>query len=350
MNEQNSNHSNPESRKRRLIVWGGIVAAILVLIVIFRDPLVAWFFPNRQAATATEAAGDVALSDETVEEIRAALGAYEQIRLLLAADTIEGIEAHADHLAALLREARERGPETGAPISRQLDDATAAADRLREVSTIEDARAHFGELSSHLIAVVSPVSGLRAGWHLFSCPMVEGEHNLWLQPSDQLENPYMGQEMPSCGSVESWPAQAPSTVENTGTHLHDGDEVAHWTCPMHPSVKQARAGKCPICGMDLLPVSKRDLETGVLLVDDAARRRIGVKTAVVEEKPVELTIRAVGQTAFDESRLRDVTLKLKGWVERLYVNETGQPVRRGQPLLAIYSPELYSAQQEYLLA
>lgn len=352
MNEQNSQSNTPETRKRKVLIWSAVAVAVVLVAFFLRDPLLNWFFPDRATTGKTETVESAPMPPETVEEVRSALGAYEHIRLLLAADTIDGLGAHADELAALLRGAREYGLPTGSPVSQQLQEATAIADQLREASSIEQARSYFGELSAHLIAVVAEQPELRAGWHLFSCPMVEEPNNRWLQPSDEIENPFMGQAMSGCGSVASWPVSAPSVSTTTGggVHLHDGEEIAHWTCPMHPSVKQAGPGQCPICGMDLLPVSKRDIESGVLLVDDAARRRIGVKTAVVEEKPVELVIRAVGRTTFDESRLRDVTLKLKGFVERLYVNETGQSVRRGQPLLAIYSPELYSAQQEYLLA
>ena len=351
MNEQNL-HSEPSgTSKRKIVTWVAIAVAIAIVAVLLRNPLLNWFFPDRATTQKADGASVVTLPAETIDEIRAAMGAYEQIRLLLVADTIEGLGAHADELAASLRAAREHGLPPDSPTAKQLQDATVAADQLKEASSIEEVRDHFGELSAHLIAVVATHSDLRAGWFLFSCPMVEEPNNRWLQPSDRLENPFMGEAMLTCGNDESWPAAPPTFEPGTEAHVgHDGEEIAHWTCPMHPSVRQAGPGQCPICGMDLLPVSKRDIESGVLLVDDAARKRIGVKTGVVEERPVELVIRAVGRTTFDETRLRDVTLKLKGWVERLYVNETGQPVRRGQPLLAIYSPELYSAQQEYLLA
>lgn len=350
MNDLNPQSDSSETRKMKLLVWSAVVIVAAILLAVFHEPILRWFIPGRASGEAASSAEAVPLPAETVEEIRIALGAYEQIRLLLVADTMTGLGAHADQLAALLRAAREFGLPAGSAVAQQLESATVAAEQLRDAEAIDQARGHFGELSSSLIAVVATHPDLRAGWYLFSCPMVDPPNNRWLQPSDRLENPYMGDSMLTCGNVESWPAAPPTALAAGNPNLHDGEEIAHWTCAMHPSVRQAGPGKCPICGMDLLPVSKRDIETGVLLVDDAARRRIGVRTAVVEERPVELVIRAVGRTTFDESRLRDVTLKLKGWVERLYVNETGQPVRRGQPLLLIYSPELHSAQQEYLLA
>lgn len=80
------------------------------------------------------------------------------------------------------------------------------------------------------------------------------------------------------------------------------------------------------------------------------RQLIGVSYAKVERKPLTRVIRALGRVEYDERKLVDVTLKVPGWIQALYVDSTGKFVRQGQPLLAIYSPELVSAQEEYLLA
>lgn len=79
-------------------------------------------------------------------------------------------------------------------------------------------------------------------------------------------------------------------------------------------------------------------------------QRIGVKVAEVQEKKVEKEIRAVGKVAYDERRLARINLRVDGWVQDLFVNFTGQAVEKGQPLLTLYSPDLLSTQQEYLLA
>ena len=75
-----------------------------------------------------------------------------------------------------------------------------------------------------------------------------------------------------------------------------------------------------------------------------------VRTGLVTRGPLRRTVRTVGAVDFDETALTDVTTKFKGWVEKLCVDSTGQQVHRGDPLFEIYSPELYSAQVEYLLA
>ncbi|MEO8799696.1 MAG: efflux RND transporter periplasmic adaptor subunit, partial [Polyangiaceae bacterium] len=128
------------------------------------------------------------------------------------------------------------------------------------------------------------------------------------------------------------------------------DAIDHYTCSMHPSVNQPGPGKCPICGMKLIPVHKDQEERGIVTVDDARRQLIGVRTGPVIEGPMRSTFRAVGRIAYDETALADVSLKVRGWITKLYVNETGQRVTRGQTLFTVYSPELYNAEQDFLLA
>jgi Cu(I)/Ag(I) efflux system membrane fusion protein len=127
-------------------------------------------------------------------------------------------------------------------------------------------------------------------------------------------------------------------------------EIDHYTCSMHPSVKQQTPGKCPICGMDLIPVTKEQQEQGVVMIDDARRQLIGVRTGVVIQGPMQRTFRAVGHITYDESAITDVNLKVRGWITKLFVSQTGQHVNRGQPLFLLYSPDLYSAEQDFLLA
>jgi Cu(I)/Ag(I) efflux system membrane fusion protein len=126
--------------------------------------------------------------------------------------------------------------------------------------------------------------------------------------------------------------------------------VDHYTCSMHPSVKEAAPGKCPICGMDLIPVTKEQQQEGVVLIDDARRQLIGVRTDAVVLAPMRKDFRVVGHVTYDESSLADVNLKVHGWITKLYVSETGQKVTRGQTLLSLYSPELYNAEQDFILA
>lgn len=147
---------------------------------------------------------------------------------------------------------------------------------------------------------------------------------------------------PSGGARMESPAAAP--------HKHDDDEISHWTCPMHSSVHEKGPGACPICGMDLVPVTKSELKTGDVRIDAQRRQEIGIRTGSVERGRLVVPVRAVGRVTVDERRLKDVSLKVRGWITKLHANALGDPVRAGEPLLELYSPELFTAQQEYLHA
>jgi Cu(I)/Ag(I) efflux system membrane fusion protein len=137
-------------------------------------------------------------------------------------------------------------------------------------------------------------------------------------------------------------ATAPSTTSS--------GEIDHYTCSMHPSVKRAGPGACPICGMNLVPVTKEQQEQGVVTIDEARRQLIGVRTEPVVKAPLRDAFRAVGRVSYDESMLADVNLKVRGWITKLHVSETGQRVAKGQTLFTMYSPELYNAEEDFLLA
>jgi multidrug efflux pump subunit AcrA (membrane-fusion protein) len=102
--------------------------------------------------------------------------------------------------------------------------------------------------------------------------------------------------------------------------------------------------------MDLIPVTKAQQEQGVVLIDDARRQLIGVRTAPVTEGPMQRAFRAVGHVTYDESALSEVNLKVGGWIIKLFVSQTGQHVSKGQPLFQLYSPDLFGAEQDFLLA
>jgi len=89
---------------------------------------------------------------------------------------------------------------------------------------------------------------------------------------------------------------------------------------------------------------------GAVYISPARQQLIGVRTAAVESRALDATIRTVGTLAYDETRVTEVHPKVSGWVERVFVDFVGKPIRRGQPLLTIYSPDLVATQNEYLLA
>ncbi len=124
--------------------------------------------------------------------------------------------------------------------------------------------------------------------------------------------------------------------------------IAYYTCSMHPSVKEAGPGQCPICSMDLTSVTNEQVQSGVVTVDAKRRQLIGVETGQAEMREVTKTIRAVGQVDYDERRISNVSLKFDAWIGELKADYVGTRVEKGQVLFTVYSPELLSAQQEYL--
>jgi Cu(I)/Ag(I) efflux system membrane fusion protein len=87
-----------------------------------------------------------------------------------------------------------------------------------------------------------------------------------------------------------------------------------------------------------------------IMVDPAKQQLIGMRLAEATYQPLDKTIRTVGRVEYDERKLKQINVKTEGWIEHLYVDFTGKPVKRGEPLFTIYSPELVSTQEEYLLA
>lgn len=129
----------------------------------------------------------------------------------------------------------------------------------------------------------------------------------------------------------------------------DGDGIVYQD-GMHPHIVRDEPGICPICQMDLMPIPVSGAAPGTVEIDPVTLQNIGVRMAPVETRALERELRTTGTFEANDAARTIVTLKVGGWVEDLYVNVEGQRVRRGQPLLALYSPDLVATQQDYLLA
>jgi Cu(I)/Ag(I) efflux system membrane fusion protein len=135
---------------------------------------------------------------------------------------------------------------------------------------------------------------------------------------------------------------------------------AEYFCPMHPTIVRDKPGECPICGMKLerRGGERRDEAQGASTVEGRAAVKVpperaqllGIRSVPVGSGFTGGSIRTVGRVAMDERRREVVHAKYEGYVEKVLADFTGKPVRKGQPLLAIYSPELVAAQKEYLVA
>jgi Cu(I)/Ag(I) efflux system membrane fusion protein len=175
--------------------------------------------------------------------------------------------------------------------------------------------------------------------------------------------------------------------------------TSKYHCPMHPTAVSDKPGDCPICNMRLVPIGEEkqpaadspkkktmyrstmnpteisdkpgkdsmgmemapfEVEEGAgqptpkglaaVSIAPAARERMGLTLGVVEKRTLNRDVRTSARIVADETRLFKVNTKIEGWVDKLFVNVTGQEVKQGEPLLTVYSPELVSAQEEYLIA
>jgi len=132
-----------------------------------------------------------------------------------------------------------------------------------------------------------------------------------------------------------------------------GKKIKYWAAPMDPKYIRHEPGQSPM-GMDLVPVYEEEGEekmpASTIRIDPGTQQNMGVRIKPVIRKTLTKTIRAFGNITYNETRIYTVNTKFSGWIEKLYINFEGEKVRKGQPLFEIYSPELVSAQEEYLLA
>jgi Cu(I)/Ag(I) efflux system membrane fusion protein len=136
---------------------------------------------------------------------------------------------------------------------------------------------------------------------------------------------------------------------------------ALYQCPMHPQVTAGHPGDCPICGMKMVVIHKGEDPAAKVVtadipglatvhIDSAQQQLIGLRVATVQTGLVGGTWRTIGRVVADETRVRKINVKIGGYIERLFADFVGKPVAKGHPLLSLYSPELLSAQKEYLVA
>jgi RND family efflux transporter MFP subunit len=148
-----------------------------------------------------------------------------------------------------------------------------------------------------------------------------------------------------------WRSPSPPTTPDTEvavTSANAGGTI--WTCSMHPQIRQPKPGKCPICGMDLIPVAKTAGGMRTLAISQASRALMRIETTPVERRYVTHEIPMVGRVDYDETKLGYITAWVPGRLDRLFVDFTGVEVKKGDHLASIYSEQLYSTQEELIQA
>lgn len=124
-----------------------------------------------------------------------------------------------------------------------------------------------------------------------------------------------------------------------------------WTCSMHPQIKLPKAGQCPICLMDLIPLESdggEELDPRQIKMTETAKQLARIATVPVTRAFAEAEIRMVGKLAYDETEVAYITAWVPGRLDRLYADFTGIRVSKGDPLVYMYSPELLASQEELL--
>jgi RND family efflux transporter MFP subunit len=151
--------------------------------------------------------------------------------------------------------------------------------------------------------------------------------------------------------------RTPATAQPGG-----GRKILYWVDPMHPAYKSDRPGIAPDCGMKLEPVYADDkvpaaphtdveaLPAGAIHIPVEKQQLIGVRFATAETSTATETVRAAGRVAQDETRVARVHPKTEGWIYQTMVDFNGQSVKAGDPLLTLYSPDMFSTEREFLLA
>jgi len=154
---------------------------------------------------------------------------------------------------------------------------------------------------------------------------------------------------PICG-MKLTPLKADSSGGAAKTAVTGERKIKYWQAPMDPTYIRNEPGKSPM-GMDLVPVYEDEVpDSGGIQIDPVTAQNMGIRTEVAVYRKLARTIRTVGLVTYEDQRQFSVNSKIDGWIERLFVNQEGQQVIKGQPLMELYSPELVAAQQEYLLA
>lgn len=193
--------------------------------------------------------------------------------------------------------------------------------------------------------------------------------NMKLIPQSADKEEMMDQNMDSTKTVYTCPmhpevvADEPGLCPKCNMHLEPKQEAheehgmkmdesspVQYTCGMHPQIISDEPGNCPICNMKLVVKSDVSSSGGAIMVDAETSKKMGIATMPASFRKLSKTVRAYGNVTYSEPDVYTVNVKIAGWVEKLLVNESGMKVKKDQPLMEIYSPELIAAQQEYLIA
>ncbi len=159
--------------------------------------------------------------------------------------------------------------------------------------------------------------------------------------------------VPMGGAGEGSSGAAPA---GSAEHAGHGGKSQVWTCAMHPQIKLPDPGKCPICGMELIPLDSGgdEEEHGDsprhVVMSRRAQKLAEIRTVAVRRADATVELRLLGRLAYDETKVRTITSWTDGRIDRLLVSAIGEKIKRGQVIASQYSPEVYAAQVDLIQA
>jgi len=144
-----------------------------------------------------------------------------------------------------------------------------------------------------------------------------------------------------------------TTTDQRAEHEHAEEETI-WTCSMHPQIREDEPGQCPICGMDLIPLSSTQsgeaIDPDAIAMTESAAKLADIQTMTVTRGTPKRTVYLQGKVQADERNIAEITARFGGRIEKLFVNFTGETVKKNEKLATVYSPGLIAAQRELLEA
>jgi Cu(I)/Ag(I) efflux system membrane fusion protein len=217
-----------------------------------------------------------------------------------------------------------------------------------------------------LAAAIAVVLGLLYGGEVFAAfqhdhgqqqQAASGERKIlyWydaMNPQHHYDKP--GKAPDGMDLVAMYADQATPPVQSASAGPKAERKILYWYDPMHPQYKANKPGKAPDCGMDLVPKYAEEqaatMAPGSVMISADKQQLIGVRTAAVNRETLVRNVRTSGQITADETKIAHVHVKINGFIEKVFVDYIGQVVKKGQSLFTLYSPDLVSTQEEYLIA
>lgn len=138
-----------------------------------------------------------------------------------------------------------------------------------------------------------------------------------------------------------------------GHENHEATSDSYYTCPMHPSVKSNSPGSCPVCNMSLIKVEKQNNEHAqqagnFITIEKKQQQLAGIKTDTVKFQNIFSSSTILGTVAIDEEQVTTISSRVKGRIDKLYIKTSGEYIRKGNPVYAIYSEQLFADVKEFL--